>query len=190
MSENIEREVKFLNIDVPALKTKLNELGAEDKGEHLLREVIFYHGDFARSDDKLARRYVRIRTAGNKIYLTYKSWPAVPTIGTEEIELEVSDAKNTEALLIALGWHVVRRQEKRRHTFKIGETYIEIDTWPGGVPPYIEIEGPSEEAIIKTAEDLGLSWDDKLMLSAARVLRQYYGINVWDLTKFSFDEIK
>lgn len=189
MNENIEREVKFLNIDVPQIKAKLAELGAEDHGEHLLCEVIFYPKNSIQVDGDLPTKYVRIRTSENKSFLTYKNLPKTPAIGVEEIEIEVSDAKQTESLLIALGWEPAREQEKRRHSFKIGETFVEIDYWPGEVLPYIEIEGATEEIIRSTAEDLGLNWADHALMSAGKVLKKYYNINVKELKKFTFSEI-
>jgi len=189
MPENIEREVKFLNIDAAALKAKLAGLGAKDEGENLLREVIFYPVGDLKHPNGLGRRLIRIRQTGDQAHLAYKNRPATPSLEVEEIELEVNDPKKAEVLLVALGWEVARRQEKKRHTFQLDPATIDIDTWPG-VPPYVEIEGPNEQAIKKAAEALGFDWSEALLMSSAHILKQYYGISVWDLTKFSFDGIE
>lgn len=188
-NQHIEREVKFLEIDLAQIKTKLAQLGATDLGEKLLSEVIFYVGD-GNSVERKSRKYVRIRDTGEKIFLTYKHLPDTPAIGVTEIELEINSAAEGQLMLETLGWQPARVQEKRRHSFKLGKVMVDIDTWPGQVPPYLEIEGNSEDDIKEAANLLGLDWDKHELRSAAGVLKEFYNIDMWQLTKYTFSEIK
>lgn len=189
MTSRIEREVKFLDIDVKTIKNQLKELGAEDQGEHLLTEVIFYFGNSGKPEGKKDRRYVRVRSYNAKIFLTYKRLPPEPSIGVQEIEFEVGNAEEAKAFVEALGWTAARQQEKRRHTFFLNNITFDIDTWPN-VPPYIEIEAETEEEIKKGASLLGLEWETKIIKSAAGVLKDYYDIDVWSLKKYTFEEVQ
>ncbi len=189
MPSGIEREVKFLGINAEIIKTRLIELGAEDKGQHLLSEMIFYFKDSSQPNGRKNGQYVRIRTFDGKTFLTHKKFPAVPSIGVEEIEFQVSDAQEAEAFVEAMGWTATRRQEKRRHKFYLDNISFDIDTWPN-VPPYLEIEAETEEAIQKGASMIGLSWKNRNLKNAASVLKEYYGIDIWSLEKFTFTEIK
>lgn len=58
MNEHREIEVRFLEIDEAALKARLHELGAEDQGEHLLKEVICYDEALVWRDEQ---KFVRLR---------------------------------------------------------------------------------------------------------------------------------
>ena len=110
-SENVEREVKFLEIDKDAVVARLNELGARDLGDKLLTEVIFYPED---PNEPEGKRWVRVRNDGTKTKVSYKSILNRSGMEVEEIEFEASDAQKAEDFILALGWQISRRQEKRR----------------------------------------------------------------------------
>lgn len=186
-NDNVEREVKFLEIDKAAVIKKLNQLGALNLGETLLSEVIFYPKDDDRPEGDV---WVRIRTKGEKVYVAHKSIATRRGMEVDEIEFEANDAGQVEKFLQAVGLRLSRRQEKLRHSFTLDDAQIDIDTWPGNVPVYLEIEGPNEASIKATAEKLGFKWEDAEMLTAGFVLKERYGINVWELEKFTFEEIK
>jgi adenylate cyclase class 2 len=182
-----EIEVRFLEIDKDALLAKLRELGAEDLGEDLLDEKIIY-------DDGLTWRdspgtFMRLRTRNGKTALSYKHRTAQTVDGTEEIEFEVSDPSAAEALLNRLGYHMYRTQQKKRHTFKLGEVTVDIDTWPR-VPTYVELEGFSESALREAAEKLNLDWETVELRNPRKVIEEVYGISVGTMTWFTFDKFE
>ena len=62
---------------------------------------------------------------------------------------------------------------------------IEIDTWPM-IPPYVEVEGKSEEEIYKFIELLGYSKEDVKVANTSGVYAMY-GINIYDFKELKFD---
>lgn len=184
---NIETEVRFLDIDVVNLKQQLLDLGATDHGDDLLQEIIFYDKDGAWQKTK--NKVVRIRTAHGKHYLTYKHNVANHAQGTVEIQLVVDDREKTRAFLKEVGLTEFRHQEKRRHSFTLGAIHVDIDTWPN-VPPYAEFEGPSEEALQDLTSKLDLEWSKADTHNAAWVLEHVYNIPVLQLKYFTFNHVE
>ena len=52
----------------------------------------------------------------------------------------------------------------------------QIDTWPW-IPTYIEIEGPSPEAVASTANQLGYDIKDSVIGSVDEVYKLYYDVS-------------
>lgn len=182
---NLELEVRFLDIDVPALHAKLRELGAKDLGEDLLKEIIFY--------DKLLTwkgtgRFVRLRKTKKDIVVSYKHKPDRESLDTKEIEMEMENWDKTKLFLEAIGLVAFREQEKKRYTYLLENVTIDIDTWPS-IPTYVEIEGQSKKDIQHAAKKLGLSWRDAVFAGAGYVIEHYYNIPVTSLKYFTFEKI-
>ena len=184
--KKIELEVRFLNIDYVGLVNRLKELGAKDLGEEFLTEVIF--ADDARTwwaDN----RFLRLRTNGKKTELAYKHHKKDSLGGAQEVELEVADFDQMKLLLELSGFDGLRYQEKKRHSFVLGEVRFDIDTWPS-TPSYIEIEAPSETELKKAVQKLGLDWKAAVYENANKVLLKHYNIEVLKLRYFTFERIE
>lgn len=82
-----------------------------------------------------------------------------------------------------------RRQEKKVHTFQLGDVTVGLDTWPLA-PTYVELEGPSEAALKKTASQLGLEWTDAVFVNALEVLEQYFHIPASTYRYYTFDRVE
>ena len=184
--ENKEIEVRFLEIDKDKLITKLNKLGAVDKGEKMLEETIIYDADETWSAKD---RFIRIRKDGEKTKLTYKQHGDPIPGSSTEIEFSIDDAKKAEQFLHEIGFFAYRRQQKKRHSFELKGVIIDIDTWPR-VPAYVELEGVSKEALKEAAESLGFDWKDADMHDAAWVLENRYNIPVKTMRWFTFDRFE
>lgn len=182
--DNREIEVKFLEIDKPALIERLLVLGAEDLGDELIGEQIFYDMEKKWIND---HKFVRIRSTSKGIFLTYKHTESRTATGTVEIEFEISEPAKVTAFLEAMDLALFRAQEKKRHKFRLGEVIIDIDTWPK-IPTYVELEGPTEESIRSTAKKLGFEWSKGIFGTAAQVIEEVYRIPVRQLRYFTFDK--
>lgn len=182
-----EIEVRFLEINKDLLISRLREIGAEDLGEDFLREMIFYDKDGKWLENR--RQMVRIRATKRGTYLTYKNQYEDSATGTEEIELQITDPEKVEVLLDRLGYPMYRKQEKRRHTFKFEEVIVDIDTWPR-VPTYVELEGPSEDALKAVSAKLNLDWQKAVFENPRIVIEKYYHIPVSKLRYFTFDRVE
>ena len=185
MTKNTETEIKFLEIDVLSLKTKLSELHAEDLGEDLYREVIFYSKN---SDFRKEKKIVRLRRTKNGNFLTYKEHPKVGSSTSIEIEITVDNEEKTIAFLEKLGLIAFRIQEKKRHSFLIDSIRVDVDTWPG-IPTYVELEGDDEESLIKLSQKLELKAEFHRE-AAGKILEKFYNINIHELRFFTFDKVE
>lgn len=183
--ENREIEVKFLEIDKEALIKKLRELGAEDTGDDFLKEAIFYDKEGRWQYDET--KFVRIRQTSKGIFVTFKHKEVHGVTGTKEIEFTANDFRKVKDFLQEVGLVFFREQEKRRHKFLLGEVIVDIDTWPN-IPTYVELEGPSEEAIKDAAQKLGFDWAKAEFGLAHDVVEGKYKVPVRSFKYFTFEK--
>lgn len=167
---NIEYEVKILNINKKEVLKKLEELQAIFKWESVQKRYVY---DFY---PKIAGKWIRLRTNGKISTLTIKNKTSDKIDGMQEIEIEVSDFDKTHLILKELGYSPRSFQENKRIQYNLNGLEIDIDTWPL-IPDYMEIEGKSEEEVMKVVELLGYT---KLNVTSKDVESIYaeYGINL------------
>lgn len=185
--DNKEIEVRFLDIGVAKLKERLMELGATDLGEDLFKEVIFY--DQAGSWQYKEKKFVRLRQTKKGTLLAYKNQSVETATGAEEIEFKIDDFEKAKLLLERIGLVAYREQEKKRQTYMLGEVIVDIDTWPK-VPTYVELEGPSEDALKEAAAKLKLNWTDVVFEAPRFVIEKRYKIPFSKLHYFTFDKVE
>lgn len=185
--ENREIEVRFLEIDKEALIKKLRELGAEDLGEDFLEEVIFYDKELKWQYEH--KKIVKIRKTKDGIFLTFKHKDGDSNLDIKEIEFGISSTEQTIKFLEEIGLVAYRRQQKKRHKFQIDGVTIDIDTWPS-VPTYVELEGPSEEALKEIVAKLEFDWKDAEFESPRYLIENRYDIPVSKLKFFTFDRVE
>lgn len=184
--EHREIEVRFLEVDKEALVTKLGALGAEDHGEELLTEIIFYDKENTWPDQN---RLVRLRSGKHGTIMTYKHHQTASVNGTHEVEIPIPDIHAAQVFLEGIGLVAYRHQEKKRHTFKLNEVTIDFDTWPN-IPTFVELEGQNEQALKNTAQKLELDWSQGDFTSARAVIENKYGIMVSKLKVYTFREMR
>lgn len=118
-------------------------------------------------------RLLRLREIRGRFILTYKG-PSLqgPHKSREELETEVADAAQFQALLERLGYEAMFRYEKyRTELAREGEAgQAVVDETPIGV--FIELEGPGEW-IDKTAQDLGFTADTYIVESYGTLYRKH-----------------
>ena len=180
-----EIETRFLDISKDELLEKLVLLGATDKGEEKLEEIIFHAADGSWIGKN---KFVRLRKTKGKIKLTYKENVEQAVDSAREIELEVSDMDNCSEFLNKIGLGPIRRLEKYRRTFEFDGVTIDIDTWPK-IPTYAEIEGPSVESLKNVCGKLDMDWEKRFDGDAREVFR-HYGYDIDNITVITFDELK
>jgi len=111
--------------------------------------------DFKDTDEAL-----RIRLTEGEVSLCYKG-PRMPGKAKMRVEIEVKigDLEKMYRILRALGFYEVARVEKQREVYERGGVSIALDEVKG-LGRFIEIEGGSEEAVLRVAEELGLRRED------------------------------
>lgn len=165
-----ETEVKFLNVNFDELRERLHAAGAIlEQPMRLMRRVIIEPPELEKRD-----AFVRVRDEGDKITLTYKQFHDHDAIsGVEELEVTVSDFDSMVEILHLAGLEHKSFQESRRETWRLGSVEVVLDEWPW-LDPYIEIEGPNEKDVQRTADLLGFSWQNAVFGSTTAAYQRQY----------------
>lgn len=90
----------------------------------------------------------------------------------EETELVVDNARDAAKLLGALGYHHVLTFEKRRTRYELDGCRVELDELPV-IGSFIEIEGPSEAAVLAVREKLEMSSSPVIKSSYIAMLKTH-----------------
>ena len=186
-ADNREIEVRFLGIDKQALIEKLQQVRAVDLGDDLFKEIIFYDKNL--EWQYKGKKFARLRSTKAGVFLAFKHNEVDTATGTKEIEFKVDNLSKAKQFLEEVGLVAFREQEKKRRTFKLGEVLVDIDTWPS-IPTYVELEGPSEEALKNAAKVLELDWAKAVFESPRFVIEKYYKIPVSTFKYFTFDKVE
>lgn len=144
--------------------------------------------DSAAGDLVRQRQVLRLRQ-DNAARLTFKG-PGREVDGIQqrqELEFTVSDYTMAQRFLEALGYQVVWMYEKYRQTYALKEVLVTLDELPFG--SFIEIEGPDGGSIRSAAQQLGLDWGKRILVSYAALFeqaRQALGFTFRDLSFENF----
>lgn len=181
-----EIECRFLEIDKDKLIQRLLELGATDKGEVLLEEIIIYDpAEEWRKDNK----FIRLGKAGDVVTVAYKEYKSQSVDGAYEIEFKVDDYEKAVLFFEKIGFKPFRYQQKRRHSLILDNIIFDIDTWPN-IPSYLEIEAESEQDLQKATQVIGYDWTEAVFNNARWILENKYNIPLRDLRYFTFDRVE
>jgi predicted adenylyl cyclase CyaB len=143
----IERELKFAQADLDALRGRLAELEAERVGPAVFEEnwILDRGGELAAGGSVL-----RVRAEeGRGALLTFKG-PASfegPAKVRSELEMRIESAETALELLSALGYAVTKRYQKMREEWRLGSELICLDHTPLG--DFVEFEGAKAEAVAR-----------------------------------------
>lgn len=170
-----EIEVKFLAVNHDEVRDKLKKAGAHlEKPMRDMRRTIF--GWPKGQLEKAVDGFLRVRDEGDQATMTYKVFNEHTVDGAGEIEIVVGDYHNAVELLKAIGMEAKSEQESKRETWQLDDCEVVLDEWPW-LKPYIEIEGPSKEALQRVAAQLGFKWDDAVYGSVTSAYRHEYAID-------------
>ena len=175
-----EYEVRVLEIDVESIKEKLESVGAEFCFDKLQKRYVY---DFI---PKVESKWIRLRTNGDKTTLTIKNLVSSSIDGTQELEVEVDNFERTNLILKELGYEAKGYQENRRVQYLLNGVEIDIDYWPM-IPTYLEIEGPSEEAVYNAVSALGFEIDDTTTRDVEGIYLDY-GHNLDEIYNLKLEE--
>lgn len=166
----IEYECKILDVNIEETKELLIQHGATFHGSFLMRRYVY---DF---NPIQAGKWIRLRDDGRKVTLTIKEIAHDGIDGTKEREIIVDSFDMTHAILQELGYRHKAYQENRRTSYILDNVAIEIDERPL-IPPYLEIEWPSADAVHAMVATLGYTQD---MVTSENTTKIYakYGIDL------------
>ncbi len=171
-----EIEAKVLDIQPAAILSKLEALGATFDFED---EFFAIYYDDAASTLAGKQQVLRIRKEGQELRMTFKAPHADTQAGIrtrEELEVRFEDFEMMRLILQRLGYVEGLKMRKIRTQYSIGDVHIVIDDHIDDlafIPPYLEIEAPSHDALFATAARLGIAREDLIDWNAARVMAYY-----------------
>lgn len=139
-------------------------------------------------------KWVRLRETKGKTTITIKhilNEELQKEYGTKmqpvlETEMEIPSIESGNAILEQLGFSFRNYQEKKRITYVLDDTEIDIDSWPL-IPPYLEIEGESDKQIDSIIRKLELSDKEIISCNTADVYKKY-GIDIYKYRELRFIE--
>lgn len=168
-----EIEAKFPDVDVDALRVLLKERGAE----LVHPKVLMRRKNFDYPDRRLYKigGWVRVRDEGDKVTLSYKQLSDRTLHGMKEISVVVGDFDTTCSFLEAIGMAAKTYQETKREKWIYKGVEVTIDTWPW-VPTFVELEGPTEELVKSSANDLGFDWNKAMHGSIEPIYQMHYDV--------------
>lgn len=166
-----EYEATFSNIDKNIVRNKLKSIGAIlIRKEFLMKRVTFN----LPSNEK--GKWLRVRDEDGKVTMSMKAIIGDGIESQKEIYLEVNDFKSAESLLVSIGCHKKAYQENKRELWNLGDVEIAIDEWPF-LEPFVEIEGPNEQQVVKVSELLGFDYSKAIFSSTDEQYTAKYGVS-------------
>jgi len=168
-----EIEVKILNINKPALISRLEELGA--RSLPVVRMKMWFY-DFPDKSLRAEHITCRVRYEGENTVLYSKqkiSRDKDKCRKSNENPVIVSSADEACKFLEGLGMVLNFYGEKDRLTYILGQDHIDIDHWPRKVPDYVEVEGLSEGLVEHTVTRLGYKMSQTTKKGWGEVLKMY-----------------
>lgn len=176
-----EYEVRMLNVDFEQMIKNVKELGAIKVGSYYQRRYVY---DFIPPQKG---RWIRLRSNGHETTLTIKEVKTSKIDGTKELEITVSDFMDTNEILKKLGYTPRTFQENFRVEYTLNGINFDFDKWPL-IPPYMEIEGNSQEAVLSVMEKLGISNNRITTMDVDTVYKKVYGIELDSMKVLQFDK--
>ncbi len=164
-----EVEIKFLIRDLPALEVRLRELGFRLHTPRALEVNTLYDTP----DQALRRRgeLLRLRRYGERWTLTHKSGGSSARYKRRvELQTELGDGSQMDAILNALGFAPGFRYEKFRTAWADDTGEVVLDETPIG--NVAEIEGPPEW-IEQTARNLGVAPEEFITKNYAQLFAEW-----------------
>lgn len=158
------------------IRARLRSLGGALRGDTIETDTLFDHSDGSLREAGVALRVRSIAAVDGPACggaLTVKG-PVIPGAvkKREEIEFPVEDAKAAGRMLGLLQFVPVLTYQKRRETWTYRDCVVCLDE-PPFLGLFVEIEGPSEEAVQKAQRELGLASEPHVRPSYAAMLSEY-----------------
>lgn len=166
----VEYELRILEINTKEVVSRLKELGAKKVAEYNFKRHVFETVPAVRG------RWVRLRSDGKHTTLTVKQIESDTVDGTSEWETKVDRFDITYTMLKKIGLKSKGYQENRRIEYELNGCQVCIDTWPK-IPTYLEIESTSEAKVRECAKSLGFTEADLTGLNTEKIYL-HYGIDI------------
>lgn len=174
-----EYEIRVLEISKEEIIKKIEEIGGIKQGEYNQKRYVYDLNPIQKG------KWIRLRTNGKATTLTYKDIISNTIDGTKEVEIVVDDFEKTNELLEKIGFSSRSYQENNRIQYMLDDVEIDIDSWPV-IPTYLEIEGKSEEDVLKILNLLKIDKSKITTLNCDDIYKQIYNIDISKIKELKF----
>jgi adenylate cyclase class 2 len=180
-----EYEAKFLDIDKDEVRGRLTTANATLKRPEFFQKRWVFD---LPTEKRSRQNFMRVRDEGGIITMTWKEFAGTEIDNPQEIELIVDSFDNAVEILKQIGCVASSFQESYRELWHLDDAKITIDTWPF-YPPFVEIEGTSEEIVRNASTKTGFDYNKALFCGVSKLFKTKYGehINIRDMPKLTFD---
>ena len=175
----IEYEARVFIDDVSSLINRFNMLSYEFKYASFQKRYVY---DLIPA---VKGKWIRLRSDGNTITLTYKEILDKEIAGAQEIEIAVSDFDTTNELLSKMGFSPRSYQENFRIHYTAKGSSFDIDFWPG-IQPYLEIESKDSCTVEESFRELGFNASQLITSNVDRIFLDYYSIDLDTMSELRF----
>ena len=176
----IDIEIKMHVTQPEALKTTIHAIGGEHEHSLIETNTFFDHHDGKlKASDQGLRLRVEHEIGGphRKATITHKGPRAHGKIKNRtQQEVEVMNPLDAAQLLEALQYKRILSFEKKREIFYYKDCMICLDTLPH-LGEFIEIDGPSHDAVMAIRDDLGMCDTPLIRASYITMLQAYLSEN-------------
>lgn len=179
-----EFEAKFLHVAKDAMRRKLTEAGAVlVRPEFTQRRVTLG----LPHEEGMGHTWLRVRDEGDKITMSIKAMTEDTGISRQkELTLVVDNFDAAVNLLYLLGCKKQGYWETKRELWRYRDTDITIDEWPF-LPPFVEIEGHSEQAVRAVSAEFGFDYAQALFSGVGKIYFLRYGVTLEEVYKKTRD---
>ena len=163
-----EIEVKFLVQDSKGITERLRKLGFRIAvGRHREQNYLF---DDSSTSLQIQGKLLRLRKTPSAQTITYKGPISAGSKlkHRDEIETRVDDPATFLRIFQEIGFNVTTEYSKYRTVFEKDGFNVSLDETEAG--NYLEVEGPSDEAITELAGKLGYSEADFIRQTYAELI--------------------
>ncbi len=169
-----EIESKVLGVDPEQIEVLMKRIGAEQEFDGEVRSLFF---DYP-SGEIEENGVLRLRRRGDTVFVTLKNDRSRENAKCmEEIEFEVGSFDEVREFLVALGLEQLHDSRKKRTVWTKEDVEYVVDRYPA-IPPLLEVEAPSTDALEQALQELGYTMDDAVSWDT-NDLMQHYGKELW-----------
>lgn len=169
---DVEYELQYLNFNEQDIKARLGQLNAKNNGAYMFKAYNFKTNGISAEKNKLTT--IRVRDEGHRQTMTVKTKKPEDKFDVEH-EVTINSYEEGVEIFRALGLEKFYYMEKLREIYLIDGCELIFDTAPG-LPTRIEIEGPSEAAVVALADKLGLNSQEDQSVNGSKIFFEKYGI--------------
>ena len=175
-----EIETKVLGIDSGKIEARLAELGAKSIGK--TRLVVDWYRPVGTKEGE-DQWYLRIRSnSEGKHEVTWKAKSEI--LGTtrkhKEINFNTEEPEKLSELFESIGLEKYAHQEKDRTSFSYKDWRFDLDRYPQ-MPPFLEIEGTSEEHVKEAMALLGVSENRTWAKGERLLIEEIFSLDWYDM---------